>query len=196
MKRSVSIILASAFALSGCAYTSMDAKIAPDVMVAESNIGAGRPVGIVVVDERPTQDVGKRSVVGAKIKMDDDVAAIYQTALIDGLKRKGFDAQPGEVADAPTLKIEIRSLAYDVSAGWWTGGIETDSSFKAYALNAGESYEKMYRSNDENRTMVVPGAKSSNKKLNAVVSDSLRQLLEDQKMLEVLASGSPDTSAR
>ena len=125
--------------------------------------------------------------VGAKIKMEDDVAAIYQAALVDGLRRKGFDAQPGAVDDSPTLKVEIRSLAYDVSAGWWTGGIETDSSVKVYALDASEPYEKLYRSSDEDRTVIVPGAKSSNKKLNAVVSNTLRQVLEDQKLLEVLA---------
>lgn len=187
MRISVFAAAATAVILSGCAYTSMDAKIQPDVFVQESQIGRQQTVGVVVVDERPTQDVGRRSAVGAKIKLKEDIAAIYQAALIDGLKRKGFDAQPGAIDGKPTLKVEVRSLAYDVSAGWWTGGIETDSTIKAYAQSVSVPYEQVYRSNNEDRTVIVPDAKSNNKKLNAVVSDTLQQLLNDQKLLETLA---------
>jgi uncharacterized lipoprotein YajG len=181
-------VAALAFLAGGCAITSMEAKIAPDTQVTESNIGDGAVVGVVVLDERPTQDVGKRAVAGASIEMNDDLAAIYQAALIDGLTRKGFAPVPG-YSDGADLKVEIRALSYDVSTGWWTAGIATDSAIKGFVLDGAEPYERLYRANDEDRAAVVPGAKGSNKKLNAVVNSSLRQLLEDQKLLEVLASG-------
>lgn len=185
----------AAVALGGCAITSMEAKIAPDVAVPEENIGIGRAVGVSVFDERPNSDVGRRAVAGAKIKMNDDIATIYQAALIDGLKRKGFAPVAGALEDGPTLKIEIRSLSYEVSTGWWTGGIETDSSVKAYAIGAAEPYERLYRASDDDRIAVVPGAKTSNAKLNRVVTATLRQLLEDRKMLELLATPA-DEAAR
>jgi len=193
MNKTVLLFIFCALATSGCAYTSMDAKIRPDMAVQESNIGDGLPVGVYVIDERPTQDVGRRSMVGAKVKMKEDVAAIYQTALVDGLKRKGFAAEAGEI-DGSNLKVEIRALAYDVSAGWWTGGIETDSAIKAYANGPAANYERLYRASDEDRTVIVPGAKSSNEKLNAIVTETLRELLDDQKLLETLAANARPAS--
>lgn len=174
------------FAAAGCAITSMDARIAPSLELADEDVGRGRIVGVTVVDERSTSDIGRRAVGGAKIKMVDDLAAIYQASLVSGLKQKGFDARAGAVAGAPTLKVEIRSLSYDVSTGWWSGGVETDSTIKVFALNAAEEYERVYRANDDDRIVVVPGAKTNNRKLNLIVSSTLRQAVEDRKLLEVL----------
>ena len=182
--------------IGGCAITSMEAKIAPDVAVAQSNIGQGRTIGVQVVDERPNSDIGRRAVGGAKIKMEDDIAAIYQASIIEGLSRQGFSPVVGAQSDGPTLKVEIRSLNHDVSTGWWTAGVEIDSTIKAYAINTDESYERVYRASDDDRMAVIPGAKTSNRKLNAVVSGTLRQLLEDRKLLEILAAASGDEAKK
>ena len=175
------------FLTTGCAYTAMDAKITPSAQVAESTIGAGRMVGVTVVDERPTRDIGNRSSVGGKIKMNDDLAVIYQGVIVDGLRKKGFDAKPGTLKDAPNLKVEIRSLAYQFDAGWWTVGSRVDSSFKAI-VNGTVPYERLYRADDENRGAFAAGAKDNNKQLNEVVNSTLRQMFEDQKLMEVLAT--------
>lgn len=187
MSKIAFLALCAAVMVNGCAITSMEAKIRPDISVTESNIGQGRAIGVRVLDERPSQTVGKRAAAGASIKMEEDLETIYQTALMDGLRRKGFAPEPGEI-DGPNLKVEVRALAYDVSIGWWTGGIETDSAIKAYVNGATENYERLYRASDEDRAVFVPGAKGSNAKLNAVVNETLRSLLEDQKLLEVLAA--------
>lgn len=181
------LVFSILFFTAGCAITSMEAKIRPDINVVQSDIGKGRQIGILVVDERPDDKIGKRAAAGAAIKMKEDLAAIYQSALLEGMRRKGFEPIAGEI-DGVNLKVEIRALSYDVTTGWWTGGIDTDSAIKAYAKGTEEVYERLYRSSDENRVVFVPGAKGSNEKLNGVVNQTLRALLEDQKLLEVLAA--------
>lgn len=187
MIRTLFAVAASAALLSGCAVTSMEAKIAPQINFAQSDIGKGTRVAVNVLDERPTKDVGKRAAMGAKIKMTEDLSAIIQTAVFEGLRRKGFEPVAG--ADAPSnLKIEIRSLAYDMDTGWFTGGVNVDASMKAVAKGSGEPYERFYRSGDNDRVVFIPGAKENNKKLNAMVDNVLQQMFDDQKLLEVLAS--------
>ncbi len=173
--------------IGGCAITSMNAKIAPDMQIAADSIGEGHEVGVVVIDERPTQNIGKRSAVGANIKMQDDLAAIYQQALMDGLARKGFAPVPGESPEA-NLRVEIRSLSYEVSGGWWTGGINIDSAIKAYVIGPLETYEHLYRASDSDRAVFALGAGTNNEKLNAAVEETLHQVFEDQKLLEVLTA--------
>ena len=175
----------------GCAITSMEARIAPNLELVDEDVGKGRIVGVSVADERPTSDIGRRAIGGAKIRMSDDLAAIYQSALVRGLRQKGFDARSGAVAGAPQMKVEIRSLSYDVSTGWWTGGIETDSAIKVVAIGAAESYERIYRASDDDRIVIVPGAKTNNRKLNLIVSSTLRQAVEDRKLLELFRDAPP-----
>lgn len=177
-----------ALLLPACAITKMEAKLDPMVDVAESNVGQGRTVALSVIDERPSRDIGKRAAVGASIEMKADIAAIFQEKIGEGLRRHGFSVVNGASPDAATLRIDVRSLDYDVSTGWWTGGIDVSAAMKARAQGALEEYERLYRANKEDRVVFVPGAKGSNERINAVVADLLRQLFEDQKMLEVLAA--------
>lgn len=187
MKKSCAAILL-ALALPACAITKMEAKINPTVDIAESNIGQGRTVALTVIDERPTKDLGKRAAMGAEIEMKDDIATIFQEKIGEGLRRNGFAVVNGTAPGAATLRIDVRSLDYDVNVGWWTGGIDVSASMKAQAKGAREEYERMYRSNKEDRVVFVPGAKGSNERINTVVSELMRQLLEDRKLLEVLAA--------
>jgi uncharacterized lipoprotein YajG len=194
MKLVKGLIIAAAALLGGCAITSMEAKIRPDTAIVEDLSGGGATVGVTVADERPSQDIGKRAAMGASIQLNEDLASIYQTALIDGLTRRGFDARPGAVNGAPELKVEIRALSYGVSTGWWTAGINVDSAVKAYVIGGVEPYERLYRSSDQDRAYFYPGAKTNNSKINEAVSMTLRQLLEDAKLIDILASATFKTT--
>lgn len=181
-------VLVLAILASGCAITAMDAKINPDPQVASSNIGGGVAVGVTVVDERPSKDLGRRAAGGGAIRLDADLAATYQAAIIKGLGAKGFSPVAGHI-DGANLKVEIRSLSQDPSAGLWTVGADIDSSIKAYANNPNaKPYEHLYRSNSSNRTMFVSGAKSTNDKLNDATNTTIFNMFDDQKLLETLAA--------
>jgi uncharacterized lipoprotein YajG len=105
-----------------------------------------------------------------------------------GLAAKGFHPIEGH-STASNLRIELRSLNYDASTGWWTVGADIDASMKAYAGDDTnpDRYENMYRANAQHHTLFTSGAKSANAKLNAVVNDELEAMFADQKLLDTLA---------
>jgi len=163
----------------------MDARIAPTPLYQQSSIGGGRQVGVLVTDERPTNDLGRRSAAGGTIRMNQDLSAIYQKAIMDGLRAKGFSPVGGNVEGA-NLKLEIRGLNIIGTTGFWTMGSDIDSAVKITASNKEAKYENFYRASSSNRTMLVSDAKASNVKLNAVVNDTFEKMFSDQKMLETL----------
>jgi uncharacterized lipoprotein YajG len=177
--------------LSACAFTPQKAEIQPSLQVYASDIGQGRAVGVLVTDERDTQDLGNRGSAlfskAAKISSDQNLAEVFRRALFDGLKAKGF--APTDISNSPDrqLKLEIRSLNYSTSTGFWTGGVDTKAAIKAIATNSGTSYENMYRSANEERVVVVPTAEHNTELLNKVVTDVLSKLFEDQTLLSELA---------
>jgi uncharacterized lipoprotein len=178
--------------LSGCAFTPQTAEIKPTVQVYASNIGQGKTVGVLVTDERDTQDLGNRGSAliskAAKISSDQNLAEVFRQAVFDGLKSKSFMPKDLNGAVDRQLKVEIRSLNYSTSTGFWTGGVDTKAAIKAIATASGKSYENIYRSNNEERVVVVPTAEHNSELLNKVVNDVLSKLFEDQALLSTLAS--------
>jgi len=173
-------------ALSGCAITSMDAKIAPAPSLTTSDVGRGRSVAVSVTDERPSKNIGKRSSIGGTIKMDGDLASIYQAAIVEGLRRKGFNAVGASGGDS-RLKVEIRGLQEVSTTGLWTMGTNISAATKVIADRGPMHYEQIYRSENEHRTIALSGAKALNTKLNAAVNDQIQQIMNDNMLLATLA---------
>ncbi|MEM9880105.1 MAG: YajG family lipoprotein [Pseudomonadota bacterium] len=107
------------------------------------------------------------------------------------MKAKGFVVKPGVVANAAKLRLEIRSLDYDVEVGFWSGGVNITTSMKARANGLTEEYEKFYRAASEDRAVFYPDAKKKSESITAVVDNMLRQFFEDGKLLNVLAADKP-----
>ena len=178
--------------LSGCAFTPQTVKLEPATAIPASDIGAGQTIQLSVVDERTEQQVGNRGGgfgKGAKITLEDDLAAVVQNALTDMLQTKGFDVVPGGGTNQkPALRVDVRGLEYDTSTGFWTGGVQVTAALKATAEGVRESYDNFYRYDNEDRVVVVPGADSNSERINIALSSVLQQLVSDQKLLEVLAA--------
>jgi uncharacterized lipoprotein YajG len=177
--------------LSACAFSPQKAEIKPDLQVYASNIGQGKAVGVLVTDERDSQDIGHRGSAlinkAATISSEQNLAEVFRQAVFDGLKAKGFAPTDSNKSTGPQLKIEIRALDYSTSTGFWTGGVDTKAAIKAIVTNSGTTYENFYRSSNEERVVVVPTADHNTELINKVVNDVLSQLLADQALLGSLA---------
>ncbi len=176
------ILIAALLASAGCAFTPQQANIAPTVTVMSSSEGKGVAVAVRVTDERPSKSLGRRgTAVGAaaEITAAQDVAAVVQKEIIDGLKKKGFVAVEDSGASSTKLSVEVRLLEYSTSQGFWTGGVNIKGALKAVASKNGKTYEKMYRTDKEERVVVVPTAETNEKWINGALSEVLRQLLDD-----------------
>ncbi len=178
----------------GCAFTPQTVVIEPTVEVPAGNIGEDRNLSVYVVDERTTTTLGRRgsgALRGAAITTEQDMAAVFQTLIVENLNAMGFNATA--VAEGTTdpgsslLRVDIRSLEYETSTGFWTGGVHTRGSMKATATRDARNYDKLYRVDEEKRVMVVPGADSNAQMINATASAILQELFNDVALFKFLA---------
>jgi uncharacterized lipoprotein len=182
------LVLALSALVQACAFNSQTVKLAPQPVVAATALGQGVELSVEVVDERPSQSLGRRGGgfgPAAEITTDQDVAAVVHAAVVDGVRRHGFAIAAGASAPAH-LKVELRLLEYSTSQGFWTGGVQVQAALKATALRNGKSFEQLYRSDNENRVMIVPTAGTNEEWINAGLSDVLGKLLSDTALLEAL----------
>lgn len=180
----------AALLLTGCAFAPQKANIAPTVSVMSSSEGNGIGVAVRVTDERASKSLGRRGTAygaAAEITAAQDVAMIAQNEIIAGLKKKGFAAAESESGARAKLMVEVRLLEYSTSQGFWTGGVHIKGALKAVASKDGKSYEKMYRSEKEERIVVVPTADKNEKWINDALSDVLTQLLDDKGLVMFLS---------
>lgn len=184
------VVVAAVSVLSGCAFTPQTATINPTVDVASGDVGRGVTVAFRVVDERDSKAIGNRGGAfgkGAKITTTQDVAALVHEQLADGLRKKGFEVTDYSEAASPRLSVELRSLSYGTSVGFWTGGVETQAAIKGVAVRDGRTYEKMYRYDNEKRVVIVPGAGKNEEMINGALKDVLQQFFDDTGMFYHLA---------
>ena len=176
--------------LAGCAYIDQNLRVSPQLTVLEANIGQDKKVALRVVDDRSEQLIGRRA--GgygygmAKITTDQDLAEILRNAFIKGLRKKGFE--PVEMNDpGVSLRVELRSLAYDTSMGFWTGGNIGNAAIKIIASQpSGKTYEKTYRGQREVQTVFIGSQETNTDVVNGALSDVLGNVFSDRELLDFL----------
>jgi uncharacterized lipoprotein YajG len=186
-----SAMLVSTLVLAGCAFNPQQANLSPTVSLMGSSEGRNVEVLVKVTDERPSQSLGRRGTAygaAAEITTAQNISAIVQKEVVEGLKKKGFAAKENDEGAATTvLTVEIRLLEYSTSQGFWTGGVHIRSAFKAVATRNGKNYEKIYRTDKEERVVVVPSAETNEKWINEALGTVLTQLLNDNGLITFLA---------
>jgi len=176
--------------LTGCAFTPQEANLDPTISVMPSQEGQGVTVSVNVVDERPSKSLGHRGSgygKGAEITATQDLDVVVYDKVTAALRTKGFTVADAGVESPVSLKIEVRLLEYTTSVGFWTGGVHVNGALKAIADNNGEIYERMYRSDDEERVVFVPDATSNEKMINESLSFLLNQVIGDNALIGHLA---------
>ncbi len=173
-----------------CAFNPQNTVIDPEIDLVESNEGHGNTVLVKVVDERADKVLGHRGHTygkGAEITTEQDLESLIREELLNGLAKKGFNPISCSVDNQPNLKVEIRLFKYTTSTGFWTFGIHTKAALKVIANYKGNTYEKMYRVDNEDREAIVPTAETNQEYLNKLMTDILLELLEDRKLIATLA---------
>lgn len=186
----VPVLALALLTLTGCAFNPQTANITPVVTVMNSSDGKGVTVAVRVSDERPSKSLGRRGTAygaAAEITAAQDIATVVQKEIIDGLNKKGFTALKENEESNAKLSVEVRLLEYSTSQGFWTGGVNIKGALKVIATKNGKTYEKMYRTDKEERVMVVPTADTNEKWINGALSEVLTQLLEDNGLTMFLS---------
>ena len=190
MMKVVQALVLGSLILTGCAFSPQKANLRPLVDITQGAEGQGITVAVRVVDERPSQSLGRRGTAygaAAEITSGSDLETVVRVKVSTALSARGFTVNAAGVASNAKLTVEIRLLEYSTSQGFWTGGVQIQGALKALASKNGNDYEQFYRSNKEERVAVVPTAKTNEEWINAALSDVLNQLASDPKLIDFLA---------
>jgi uncharacterized lipoprotein YajG len=191
MKRLL-VIVAGLVLFSGCAFNPQQANLSPTINIPTSEEGKNVTIAVRVIDERPSKTLGRRGTAygaAAEITAAQDLATIVNQQVIDGLRKKGFNPVAYDETKDPRLTVEVRLLEYSTSQGFWTGGVHIKGALKAIAQRSGNTYENMYRSEKEERVMVVPTAGANEEWINTVLADVLQQMFADTALFKALTGG-------
>ena len=177
-------------AASGCAITPQEASVKPEAVISRDSIGQGTAVALRLADERPSKSLGNRGsafIKGAEIRSSEDIAATVKQSVHDGLLLKGFTVTD-YWDDAPVaLALELRSLEYSTSTGFWTGGVKVNAAIKAIATRNGRVFEQMYRTDKERRVVFVPGADANEAQITTALQEVIEQIFNDAGLMGHLA---------
>ena len=197
ISRRLVVVGAITIGLSGCAFTPQAIELQPKVNVVESSIGQGRVVYVNVVDERGKTTLGIRGAgVGADLTLKGDLRTIIRSSTIGGLTRQGFSPTMETVPGARELRVEVRSLDYQVIRGFWQGTLRTTCSLKAICKQGtAREYERLHNGKYEVGVQVVQSDDRNTRFVNTAVSRALNEMLGDKSLMECLAAPAHTTSA-
>ena len=176
--------------LCGCAWVHQDARLKLDPAITPSSAGRGATVAVRVFDQRRTKTIGYRGVDSkdASITTDQDVAALFQAKILEGLARKGFNAVPYGEQPGRLLTVEIRQIEYKTDMDFWKGIIQVEAALNAWSIRDDARHERIYRGQRRDTTMEAPRAKTNERLINGAISDAVQNLLEDERLVRFLAN--------
>lgn len=173
----------------GCAWTPQTAALKPAPNITPSTIGNGVTIAVRVIDKRQSDTIGHRGVdsQNAAIKTTQNVAALFQEKIVEGLVRKGFSASPFEGQPGRLLIVEIRQIDYTTDMEFWKGIVKTEAVLGASMIKDGVKFEQFYSGKRTENTVEAPGAKTNERLINGAISDAMQRLFEDEHLIRYLA---------
>lgn len=178
----------------GCALSPQTVTLTPLVDAAVPAIGRGRPLALTVSDTRASPVFGSRGGLygdTALIMPGDDVAGSVRRALAERLTAAGFRVLPAGATAPHALSVDIRQLDYrlETPPGLGSGMMHdarAEAILDAVLTHPGGQHGARYRAGSVRRVVGYPGEADNAALLNEVVAQSLRQLLQDPRLLALL----------
>ncbi len=187
MKRLPQLIaLLMAALLAGCALSPQQVTIAPQLAPADSNIGAGRSVRVVVEDRRESPVIGHRGGVYAdtsNITAANDIGQALARAAEQKLRSMGFAVVSGFAPADSELRVVVDTLSYQhpdkAAVGY---DVELLSVLGAEVQRSEQRYEGRYRVKTSRHFFNSPSAPHNEKLINEVLAETLERLFADAKL--------------
>lgn len=179
----------TAVMLGGCAWVKQSATLKLEPVVASSQVGKGVRVAVRVTDRRPSTTIGYRGLdsKNAAITTDQDVAALFQEKVIEGLKKKGFDAFAYEGERGRLLNVEVRLIDYSTDMEFWQGSAKVQAELVAIVPKDGTRFEQVYFAERKETIVEAPGAKTNERMINSTITTALQKLFDDPRLMNYLA---------
>ena len=190
IQRLAGMLLASLMVIlaAGCAQSPQRINVQPVLSISGDAHGSGRPVSVTSTDQRPSKVLGS-------------LGGVYgQTATItignsieDALTRaaNGLLASQGYVVNSPDpsaaqLNIVIEAITYEPVEQPVGRAIKLTAVLRAEVNKHGETFTGRYQSESERRSVTRPDAEDNEEYVNALLSDTLMRMFNDNRLRDFL----------
>jgi uncharacterized lipoprotein YajG len=185
--------LVVAVAIQGCALKPQNLHLDPAIDVTGEAVTVGTLIALSVKDGRSSKVLGE---VGdpndpnqamVDVTLDEDFIPLLTEKVSGALEKRGFSVVPESEALTRSLIIEIGSLDLNSEKTPFNFQTELRAEVVATGQNTTEQYERRYYVRSFQETAGPPYEKHSNQLVNEAVSNALSDMLNDDKLFEMLA---------
>lgn len=178
-----------AFVLSSCALSPQTVAIKPLLDVQSYPIGRGRSLALDVVDQRPDVHFGTRGGVygTALISPRVDVAQAIRQSLAERLSANGFSVTLPQPASPLSMRVEIQRIDYIASGDPIVNEIQVRAAIRAITRNGEKSLSSQYKASNTRQVLKPPNEVENEAIINEVVAETLKRMLNDKSILDLLA---------
>lgn len=187
----LSLMLAAAGALlASCALTPQQLHLVPSVSVRTEPVADGTPVTVTVEDSRTSQklgEVGDPNTQMVEVSLEEDFKPRLLEEVSKALAALGFKVVSGDQEAERNLQIDVRRIELSSVKQPFVFDTELRAELGALATNGGDTYDRLYYVRTRKETAGPPYLKDSNALVNTAVSQALEDMLNDERLLEMLA---------
>lgn len=183
----------SVLSIMGCALSPQNVSLQPRVNVAADPIGRGRPLTLIVTDQRSQQTFGSRGGVyeTALLTPRNNVSDAVYKALAERLTAGGFTITQASVNSDLSLEVIIKNIDYVVRENAALSGplineVSVHAVIEAVVNNRGLIRSGQYQANSARRQVGYLSAAENEFIINEVIAQVLQQLLQDRDVLSSL----------
>ena len=186
------VIFTIAFlAVSGCSERHF-LTIDPTVPVNRKNIGNGEKLLLQVKDIRRSKTIsnwqGSYKLRNFTVSSDEDIVATMTSKVRQGLELLGFNPRRAQSRSrGKTLMVEIVQIKSKYKENLPRLRVKVQAILKATCDNEGHAYENVYKA-DRSKSNISPATFPNEKLVNATLSESLRKMFNDAKLIHCLSS--------
>jgi uncharacterized lipoprotein YajG len=181
MKRIAGLmVILSTIIIGGCTFTPKEIDLNATPTISDNKVGNGMPLYFRFMDDRDDMVVGVRGAnnMGSKITAQN-LPQYVEKSLREGLAQKGYQIIGNKEAAAAEIIYRLRSFKFSINMGFWTGAENKSAIIAVEATKGGRDYAKVYKYDDEDRDVVVPGGDEINTEMNEALAGVLNDALND-----------------
>lgn len=182
--RTVFFLLPILFAF--CTNMPQSVRLDPLLHVPADTIGKGISVFVRAKDERANTSLGYRGVDTIPITTRQNICALVEEEIGKGLKMRSFQIA-ADTTQGTGLTISIEKIQYAVDGRFLHSNIRSETSIRATATRQNAEFSRLYKFEDKSGYVFLPSEKANQKRINALVSEALDRILNDDKLIRFLA---------
>ncbi len=169
-----------------CTNVPQKVKLDPVLQVPADTIGKGSFVFVDVVDRRQDSVLGYRGVDSIHISTPQDLAFLVKERIAEGLQTRSFRIAT-DSAQGAVLILSLEKIQYAVKGRFLHSDIGTESSVRVTARRGNTQFTRHYKFEDQGGTLLLPSEKTNQRRVNALVSEVLNRILNDERLIGFLA---------